>query len=217
MITKRTIIKYMILIFFLAGPSGMKATGQDPFRGIGDERVLPMLKNLPYEHGGLNVPAVDGRVLYDLVRDNGYRKGLEIGTSNGYSGLWLGLAFTETGGKLVTLEIEPERAAEARENFRKAGLDDIIESRVCDALEEIPKLEGNFDFVFIDAWKQDYIRYLELLYDRMEPGGAITAHNVTGQASLMKDFLERIKNDPKLETTIIRSSSQGISISRIRK
>ena len=208
---------FMALTIILAGLPGLKASGQDPFRGMDDERVLPMLRHLSYEHGGLNVPAVDGRVLFDLVREKGYRKGLEIGTSNGYSGLWLGLAFRETGGKLVTLEIEPARAGEARANFRKAGLDGVIDSRICDALEEIPKLEGTFDFVFIDAWKPDYIRYLELLYDRMEPGGAITAHNVTGQASLMEDFLDRIENDPRLDTRIDRSSSQGISISIVKK
>ncbi|KPL13773.1 MAG: hypothetical protein AMS23_02425 [Bacteroides sp. SM1_62] len=193
-------------------------TGQqnDPFRGISDEKVLPMLKHLPYRHGGMNVPAEDGRLLYDIILENGYQRGLEIGTSNGYSALWLGLAFKETGGRLITLEIEPQRAREAQENFEHAELDDIIESRINDALKEIPVLEGKFDFVFIDAWKPDYDKYLELILPKMKPGGVITAHNVTSQGSSVRDFLEEIQNNPKLTTTINRSSRAGVSISYVK-
>jgi predicted O-methyltransferase YrrM len=175
-----------------------------------------MLKHLPYRHGGMNVPATDGRVLYDIILRNGYQRGLEIGTSNGYSALWLGLAFKQTGGKLITLEIEPQRAREARENFEHAGLDDIIESRISDALKEIPALEGTFDFVFIDAWKPDYLEYLKLILPKMKSGGVITAHNVTSQGSSMRDFLEEIQQNPALSTTIDRTSRAGVSISYVK-
>ncbi len=176
-----------------------------------------MLKHLPYRHGGMNVPAADGRLLYDIIMEHGYQRGLEIGTSNGYSALWLGLAFKETGGKLITIEIEPQRAREARGNFEHAGLQDVIESRVNDALKEIPNLEGEFDFVFIDAWKPDYQKYLELILPKMKPGGVITAHNVTSQGGSMQGFLEEIHNNPKLETMIDRSSRAGVSISFVNK
>jgi caffeoyl-CoA O-methyltransferase len=189
----------------------------DIFGGIDDERVLPMLQHLPYRHGGMNIPSTDGRFLYDMIVERGYRRGLEIGTSNGYSTLWLGLAFRETGGSVVTLEIEPRSAEEARENFSRAGLDGVIESRICDALEEIPKLEGEFDFVFIDAWKPDYIEYFELLKDRIRPGGAITAHNVISQDNHMRDFLMAIDTDPDFETTIHRTSTEGVSVSIRRR
>ncbi len=188
----------------------------DPFQGINDEQVLPMLKHLPYRHGGMNVPAEDGRLLYDIIMEKGYQRGLEIGTSNGYSALWLGMAFKQTGGKLITLEIEPQRAREAQENFQHAGLDNIIESRINDALREIPALEGKFDFVFIDAWKPDYIKYLELILPKMKPGGVITAHNVTSQGSSVRDFLEEIQTNPKLTTTINRRSRAGVSISYVK-
>ena len=190
---------------------------QDPFSGIKDEEVLPMLKHLPYRHGGMNVPASDGRLLYDIIKQHGYTKGLEIGTSNGYSALWLGLAFKETGGKLITIEIEPQRAREAQENFRHAGLDDVIESRVNDALREIPYLQGPFDFVFIDAWKPDYEKYLELVLPKMKVGGVITAHNVTSEGGSMKGFLEEIHNNPRLKTTIDRRNRAGVSISYVIK
>ena len=164
----------------------------------------------------MNVPSSDGRLLYDLIMENGYKRGLEIGTSNGYSGLWLGLAFQKNGGKLITLEIEPKRAKEAQENFKRAGLDNIIESRVNDALKEIPKLEGEFDFVFIDAWKPDYIQYLKLIKSKMKPGGVITAHNVLNAGRDMQDFLNAIKTDPDLETKIINSSYSGVSVSFVK-
>lgn len=190
---------------------------QDPFNGITDKKVLPMLQHLPYKFGGMNVPVADGRLLYDLVRENGFKHGLEVGTSNGYSALWMGLAFRETGGHLITIEIEPKRAGEARENFRRAGFDSVIDSRINDAFVEIPLIDGDFDFIFLDAWKPDYLRLLNLLYDRLKPGGIIAAHNVTNEESQMKDFLERIRNDPGLTTHIDRSSSSGMSISRKKK
>ena len=193
------------------------AQKEDPFEGIKDEKVLPMLKHLPYRHGGMNVPASDGRLLYDIIKEHGYKKGLEIGTSNGYSALWLGLAFKENGGKLITIEIEPQRAREARENFKQAGLEDVIESRVNDALRELPYLQGPFDFVFIDAWKPDYEKYLKLVLPKMKPGGVITAHNVTSEGGSMKGFLEEIHNNPKLETTIDRTNRAGVSISYVKK
>jgi caffeoyl-CoA O-methyltransferase len=189
----------------------------DPFSGIENEKVLPMLRHLPRQHGGMNVPAEDGRFLYDLIIENGYKNGLEIGTSNGYSGLWIGLAMKKNQGKLVSLEINPQAAEEARGNFKKAGLDAIIEVRTANALEEIPNVPGTFDFVFIDAWKPDYFQYLQLVKDRVETGGVITAHNVTGSPRQMRDFLDAIQNDQALETTIHPVSGQGISVSIVKK
>ena len=210
---KRAGLLFLVLILLSDSLPGQQ---NDPFLGITDEKVLPMIKHLPYRHGGMNVPAEDGRLLYDIILDKGYRRGLEIGTSNGYSALWLGMAFKETGGKLITLEIEPQRALEARENFEHAGLDDIIDSRINDALKEIPSLEGTFDFVFIDAWKPDYMKYLELILPKMKPGGVITAHNVTSQGSSMRDFLDEIQQNPKFVTTIDRRSRAGVSISYVK-
>ncbi len=99
---------------------------KDPFSGIEDEKVLPMLRNLPTQHGGGNIPAIDGRFLYDLITEKGYKRGLEIGTSNGYSSLWIGLALKQNNGSLLTLEINPLVSEEARGNFEKAGLDEVI-------------------------------------------------------------------------------------------
>ncbi len=182
------------------------------FEGIENEQVLPMLRHLPRTHGGSNVPAADGRFLYDLILEKGYTRGLEIGTSNGYSGLWIGLALKKNGGELVTIEIDPRAADEARDNFKNAGLDDVIEVMTSDALDGIPKVPGEFDFVFIDAHKPEYYDYLQLVRHRMEQGGAITAHNVTGRDRSMADFEEAIMNDPGLETEIFSRHTISVSL-----
>ena len=213
MTTYRILILSVYLVLSAMLSPCYEILAQDPFEGITDNKVLPMLQHLPYKYGGMNITAAVGRLLYDLIKEHGYRRGLEVGTSNGYSALWMGLAFRETGGKLITIELEPRRAGEARENFRKAGLDSVIDSRINDAFAEIPLIEGDFDFIFLDSWKPDYINLLDLLYDRVKPGGAITAHNVINQGSQMKGFLDRIKNDRGLVTRIDRSSDSGISVS----
>ncbi len=188
-------------------------TPEDPFKGITNKKVLPMLKHLPYEHGGFNISATDGRFLHDLILDKDLKRGLEIGTSNGYSTLWLGLAFSQTNGRIITIEINEDRGKEARANFKKAGLHKVIDSRINDALKEIPEIEGEFDFVFIDAWKPDYIKYFNLLKNRIMPGGVITAHNVSSNRYSMRNFLEIIKKDQSFITTVHRMDNTGISVS----
>ena len=118
---------------------------------------------------------------------------------------------------LQLTQYEPKRAAEARDNFRKAGLDHVIDLRVADAFEEIPKIEGDFDFVFLDAWKPDYLAFWDLVRERVSPGGSFTAHNVIGQENHMRDFLDAVRDDPAFETTIHRLSRAGVSISVRRK
>jgi len=187
----------------------------DAFQGIEDPKVLPMLKmkDLTYEHGDMNIPCRDGRFLYDFIIRKGYKRGLEIGTYNGYSTLWLGLAFQRNGGQVFTIEIDPVSGQEAARNFQKAGLSNVIDSRINDAFDEISKIKGEFDFVFIDANKEDYSRFLKLLKNRVAPGGAIVGHNVINYARDMSDFMDAIQNDPDFETTIHRTSAEGISVS----
>ena len=205
------------VVFFPFVVSALGQARDSVFAGIDDPVVLPMLKTLYGKPVHWNVPPEDGRFLYDLVLRKGYKRGLELGTSNGYSTLWLGLAFRKNGGKITTIEIDRGRAAEARENFRKAGLSNVIDSRLNDAFAEIPKMEGTFDFVFIDAGKGDYKRFLDLLYPRVTAGGVITAHNVLDLGSEMPDFLDAVQTNPNLKTTIEKTSQAGISVSFKKK
>jgi len=186
------------------------------FEGLPESKTLPLLKEFPSEHEDMNVPCSDGRFLYDLILRKGYRRGLEIGTFTGYSALWLGWAFEQTGGDLITVEIDPEPGEKARRNIKSAGLEDVVDVRIADAFQEIPRIKGEFDFVFIDAWKPDYVKFLNLLRDRVVRGGAIVAHNVTNYGHDMRDYLEAIRNDSNLETTFDESSAEGMSISIVR-
>ncbi|MBI3029369.1 MAG: O-methyltransferase [Candidatus Rokubacteria bacterium] len=163
--------------------------------------------------GMMNVPRADGEFLHDLIVVRGYRRALEIGTSNGYSAVWIALALRKTGGRLVTLEIDARRADLAAENFKRLGLEPYVDLRRGDALKLIPALEGPFDFVFIDAWKEDYPKYFDLVFPKLGPGGAILAHNVLSHAPELKAFLEMLQTHPQLETRIERRSSAGISVS----
>ncbi|MCK4966349.1 O-methyltransferase, partial [bacterium] len=152
----------------------------------------------------LNVPRTDGiflRMMAELVQA---KNALEIGTSNGYSSIWIGLGLKATGGKLTTLEIEPEKVKMARENFRKAKLDDRITVIEGDALKTLPKLKGKFDYVFIDAWKPDYYKYFTMVYPKLNKGGVIIAHNAISSSRAMKKYLDTVKNHPDLETVISR-------------
>jgi predicted O-methyltransferase YrrM len=160
----------------------------------------------------LAVSEEDGRLLRVMVAARGATRALEIGGAYGYSAIWMGLGLRQTGGHLTTIEYEPARAKTAAENIRRAGLSDIVTVVAGDAFKEIPKLGGQFDFVFLDAWKRDYKRFLNLMLPRLVPRGLFLAHNVVNKQSEMRDFLEAIKNDPSLFTTIVTPSGEGMSI-----
>ena len=184
-----------------------------PEKPLDDDALRAYLDQMHGQPGMMNVPRADGEFLHGFILEHNYKRVLEVGTSNGYSSLWMGMALRRTGGKLLTLEIDASRAALARENFQKTGLTQIIELREGDALKALPGLEGPFDLVFIDAWKEDYLRYFEMVYPKVRPGGAIVAHNVVSHGRDMQDFLQAVQNHPELETRIDRRSSAGLSIS----
>jgi predicted O-methyltransferase YrrM len=163
--------------------------------------------------GQLAVSEEDGRFLRLLIASSKRKKALEIGGASGYSAIWMAQALRETGGKLVTIEYDPARARELADNIRKAGMTDVVQVVAGDAFAEIPKLPGTFDFVFLDAWKRDYKRFLDLVLPRLDRGGLFTAHNVVNKRSEMGDFLQAIKGNPALWTTIVAPSGEGISLS----
>jgi caffeoyl-CoA O-methyltransferase len=163
--------------------------------------------------GQLAVSEEDGRFLRLLIASSGRKRALEIGGASGYSAIWMGMALRETGGRLVTIEYDPVRAKELATNIKRAGLSDIVEVVAGDAFEQIPKLQGTFDFVFLDAWKRDYKRFFDLVYPRLDKGGLFVAHNVVNKRDEMGDFLDAIQTHPTLWTTIVSPSGEGMSIS----
>ena len=148
-----------------------------------------------------------------MVASSGAKRALEIGGASGYSAIWIGMGLRSTGGKLVTIEYEAARAKELEENIRKAGLSDIVTVVSGDAFAQIPRLEGTFDFVFLDAWKRDYKRFFDLVYPRLDRAGLFIAHNVVNKRSEMGDFLDAVQRHPALWTTIVSPSGEGMSVS----
>ncbi len=161
----------------------------------------------------LAVSEEDGRFLRVMVASSGATRALEIGGASGYSAIWIGLGLRTTGGHLTTIEYDPARAATAAENIRRAGLGDTVTVVSGDAFQEIPKLAGDFDFVFLDAWKKDYKRFFDLIFPRLVTRGLFLAHNVVNKESEMRDFLAAIQNNPALFTSIVRPSGEGMSVS----
>jgi predicted O-methyltransferase YrrM len=163
--------------------------------------------------GQLAVSEEDGRFLRVLVAARGAQSVLEIGAASGYSGIWLGLGARESGGKVVAIEYDAARAHEAAANIGRAGLDDVVQVIEGDAFQEIPRLDGTFDLVFLDAWKPDYRKFFDLVFPRLDPGGVFVAHNVVNKKNEMEPFLQTILGHPELFTTIVSPSGEGMSVS----
>jgi caffeoyl-CoA O-methyltransferase len=160
----------------------------------------------------LNVPEVDGRTLHDLIVQHEYTRALEIGTSTGHSAIWMAWALSKNGGRLLTIEVDPARHRTAVANFKEAGVAPYIDARLANAHELVPQLEGPFDFVFSDADKDWYARYLEAVWPKLLPGGRFTAHNVSMRNAGVKEFLAALERLPDGRTTIDRQSPEWISI-----
>jgi caffeoyl-CoA O-methyltransferase len=175
------------------------------------ESILKSIKAV--DTGQLAVSEEDGRFLRILVATRGAKSILEIGAASGYSGIWLGLGAREIGGRVVAIEYDPQRAKEAVENIRKAGLSSVVRVVHGDAFKEIPKLEGTFDLVFLDAWKPDYKKFFDVVYPRLNTGGLFVAHNVVNKKNEMEPFLHTVQTHPSLYTTIVSPSGEGMSVS----
>ena len=178
-----------------------------------EKKILDVLDDLDknQRRGMMNVPVRDGRLLRLLVEMSNAKHVVEIGTSNGYSGIWMLLALQSTGGKLTTYEIDAGRAALARENFKRAGVDNIVTLVEGDAHQEILKLKEQIDVIFLDADKQGYIDYLDKLLPLLRPGGLVIAHNMnTRQAN--PEYIEAITTNPDLETLFLNMDLTGIGV-----
>jgi len=180
-----------------------------------DETVKRFFDSHKYSWHDMNVPASDGKILYDLIIENHYTRALEIGTSTGHSGIWIAWALSKTGGRLITIDIDEDRYREAIKNFKEAGVSDYIDAKLGDAHNLVPELEGPFDFVFCDADKNWLTNYIKVVLPKLEKGGCFTAHNVSdlNRTPGIHEFINFIENEPTLKIEYAKNSQAGISIS----
>ena len=194
-----------------------RSRGKDPIENTflpkndAEKKALATLKQMREGQRFRNVSSNDGRLLRLLAEVAGAKRVVEIGTSTGESGLCIALALRSTGGKLLTHELDPGRAKIARENFKKAGVDDLVTVIEGDAHQKILQHKEPIDMLFLDADKAGYIDYLNKLLPLIRPGGLIVAHNMVYPKPDPK-YLKAITADPNLETSFLLMEGAGVGV-----
>ena len=166
------------------------------------ERHDDRLRNLEPETAAL---------LTVLVRSGRRRSLLEIGTSNGYSTVWLAWAAEATGGRVTSVEMDPGRQRMADENLRRAGLRDLVDLKLGDATEVVEDLPGPFDLVFFDAARVNAPAQLKLLVPKLAPEGMILADNVLSHPAEVAGYLEALERLPGFDRLVV-PVGKGLSI-----
>jgi len=177
-----------------------------------EKKILAVLNDMTSSQRaqGANVPMDDGRFLRMLVESIGAKNVVEIGTSNGYSALWMLLGLKSTGGKLTTFEIEASSVKLARQNFKNAGVDNIATVVEGDAHEKVKTLKGSIDLLFLDADKDGYYDYLKQLLPLVRPGGLVVAHNMTQGGT--QSYIDAVTSNADLETLFINTGSGSVGV-----
>lgn len=202
---KKTVLAMILMVTVLSTLLAQSATcGDEPAVRVEDREAF--IRDL--QRNDIRSTPEDAMLLRVLVETRNAQRGVEVGSAVGYGAINMGIAFERTGGQLFTLEIEPEMVKACRDNVAKTGLEKTITCIEGDALQTLPALEGEFDFVFLDAVKKDYLKYLKFLEPKLKPGAVIVADNVIQSAEAMKDYLEYIKTGPDYETVIVRASDE---------
>ena len=152
-----------------------------------------------------NVDRKTANLLHCLILATDSKSVLEVGTSNGYSGIWITKALKSTGGRLTTIEYYDKRQSIALENFKKCGTFDIVrplQGSACEILESLSEDEI-FDFVFIDANKSEYVKYFELVKPHLTDKAMIAADNITSHPEKVKTFIDAVSDDKNFRYEII--------------
>jgi caffeoyl-CoA O-methyltransferase len=193
--------------------SGERAAREGPplAKSDAEKRILGVIEEVDRNYRYLSVPLEDGRLLRLLTESIGAKHVVELGTSTGYSGLWIGIGLQATGGKLTTFEYDPRRAALAREHFKRAGLEQRITVVEGDAHVNVARLKEPIDLLFIDADKEGYPDYLQKLLALVRPGGLIVSHNMRSPSPDPR-FVRAITTNPELETVFLNMHVQGIGV-----
>lgn len=164
-----------------------------------------------------NVDRKSANFLNLAVKMINAKSALEIGTSNGYSSIWIAKALKETRGRLITIEYWEKRMSLARENFKKTGVDDIIVPVVGDAVQILADMKKEdklrFDFIFVDANKAEYIEYFNSFDSLLEKNGVIIADNILSHYKKTKDYVEELMNNKNYQSQILNFEA-GMMLSK---
>jgi caffeoyl-CoA O-methyltransferase len=160
------------------------------------------LDSTPVSRRLRQIPSETGRFLALLAASAPPGKWVEIGTSAGYSTLWLSLAAMETGHKVITFDVDPAKVALARETFRLAGVENWVEPVEADARQQLPGL-NEISFCFIDLEKELYLDCYELVVPRMVAGGILVADNAISHQEGLATFLERVMQDKRVDALVV--------------
>lgn len=189
-------MRRFLALFLL--PAAVALAASNP---AAETQIQSVLAKIVREHKNyLSVPVQDGRALRVLAESSGAKTIVEIGTSTGYSGLWFCLALQATGGHLTTFELDHDRATMARGHFREAGVEKLVTVIEGNAHDQLAKLKGPVDLVFIDADKGGYLDYLRKVLPLVRPGGLILAHNI----EMTPEYVQAVTHNPDLETIFYR-------------
>jgi len=150
----------------------------------------------------LNITRDTGEFLSVLVKATGARKILEIGTSNGYSTIWLASALSESG-MVYTIESNPQKVAEAKANFDKAKVSSNITQLVGDVSEVLVEVTENVDFIFLDADRKTYVALGEQLFKLLKNGGLLVCDNATSHSGELEAFTEWLNSQDNLSISLV--------------
>jgi predicted O-methyltransferase YrrM len=176
-----------------------------------EKKIIGVLNDIRQGPWMANVNTLHGRLLRIFAETAVAKNVVEIGTSNGYSALWICLGLRSTGGRLTTFEIDPNTASLSRANFKRAGVDHLVTIVEGDAHQTVSRLREPIDILFLDADKEGYLDYLNKLLPLVRPGGLILADNVSKPAP-SPAFLKAITTNPHLETVFLNMSATGLSV-----
>jgi predicted O-methyltransferase YrrM len=159
----------------------------------------------------LNLEPASAQLLSILVRASGMTRALEVGTSNAYSTIWLAWSLAPAGGRIISIDRNPDKHVLARENLRRANLLDRVELRTGDATEIARQLAGPFDLVFLDADRQKFPEHMQVLLPKLAPKVLLIADNVLSHPEEIAEYLKLVSSLADFQHTTV-PVGKGLSI-----
>jgi predicted O-methyltransferase YrrM len=178
-------------------------------------KILPAGETFDPDEYALAAGPDSAALLNLLIRFSGARNIVEVGTSIGYTSVWMGEAARATGGRVIGMEAVASKHAQATNNVERAGLADVVEIRLGDAKAIVREVSGPIDLAFVDAWKDDYVEYFDVLLPKLRIGGCIVSDNITFPpmfADTMKRYVAHVRAKPNVRSHTMPVGS-GLEVS----